>query len=106
MNLKKPVNITEDSQINVWLTKMDNQMMFCLVTIFESSIKEIRGLEEDENSINQGRLKIIDSIQYQSCSWGCRRYGAPRFEIVLLAVGGEHLLKSKVRVELSGTSCA
>jgi hypothetical protein len=35
-------------------------MMLCLVTIFESSINEIRGLEEDENSINQERLKIID----------------------------------------------
>ena len=30
VDFKKPVNITEDSKINVWLTKVDNEMRFCL----------------------------------------------------------------------------
>lgn len=30
VDFKKPVNITEDPKINVWLTKVDNEMRFCL----------------------------------------------------------------------------
>ena len=41
VDFKKPVNITEDPKINVWLSKVDNEMRFCLAANLESTVKEI-----------------------------------------------------------------
>lgn len=41
VNFKKSVCITEDPKINVWLTKVDNEMRFSLASYLESVMGEI-----------------------------------------------------------------
>lgn len=41
VDFKKPVNITEDPKINVWLTKVDNEMRFSLATFLEEVMNNI-----------------------------------------------------------------
>ena len=40
------VNITEDPKINIWLTKVDNEMRFTLASYLENVIGEITVVEE------------------------------------------------------------
>lgn len=41
---EKTVNITEDPRINIWLTKVDDQMSVSLASLLEQSLKEITGI--------------------------------------------------------------
>jgi dynein heavy chain 1 len=45
VDFKKPVNITEDPKINVWLTKVDNEMRFSLATFLEEVMSNITKVE-------------------------------------------------------------
>lgn len=56
---KDQVNITEDPKINIWLTKVDNEMRITLATYLENVMGEITELEEAEKSMDEGLLKII-----------------------------------------------
>lgn len=40
----KNVNITEDPRINIWLSKVDEQMMVSLASFLEKSLKEITSI--------------------------------------------------------------
>lgn len=60
VDFKKPVSIAEDPKINAWLTKVDNEMRYCLAANLESTVKEITALEESKStSINEELLKIV-----------------------------------------------
>jgi len=41
VDFKKHVNITEDPKINVWLSKVDNEMRFSLATFLEEVMLDI-----------------------------------------------------------------
>lgn len=45
VDFKKPVNITEDPKINVWLTKVDNEMRLSLATFLEEVMTSITKTE-------------------------------------------------------------
>lgn len=46
VDFKKHVNITEDPKINVWLTKVDNEMRLSLATFLEEVMLDITKVEE------------------------------------------------------------
>lgn len=92
VDFKKPVNITEDSKINVWLTKVDNEMRFCLAANLESSIKEITALEEEaKDNINQELLRIIERYPAQVVLLGLQVLWSFKVETALINGGGEQL---------------
>lgn len=92
VEFKKPVNITEDSKINVWLTKVDNEMRFCLAANLESSIKEITALEaEAKDNITQELLKIIERYPAQVVLLGLQVLWSSKVDAALIAGGGENL---------------
>ena len=62
VDFKKPVNITEDPKINVWLTKVDNEMRLSLATFLEEVMTSITKTEEDSQNLNEGLLKIISNL--------------------------------------------
>lgn len=51
------VDISEDPSINVWLTKMDNQMRFSLASQLEKSLLEISELDAGRDA---ELLKIVE----------------------------------------------
>lgn len=46
VEFRKGVNITEDPKINVWLTKVDNEMRLTLATFLENVMGEITAAEQ------------------------------------------------------------
>lgn len=41
VEFKRQVSITEDPKINIWLTKVDNEMRFSLATFLEEVMSDI-----------------------------------------------------------------
>ena len=48
VSFKNTVNITEDPKINIWLTKVDNEMRLTLASYLENVITDITHIEEEE----------------------------------------------------------
>ena len=82
VKFEKDVKISEDPKINVWLSKIEEQMRFSLASSLERSLKELGALEK-QNDIHA--LEIIE------------RYSA---QVVLLAF--QVLWCSKIEAALQG----
>ena len=52
VSLKTQVNVTEDPKINVWLTKVDNEMRMTLATYLEEVMTDITEAIEDKEKMN------------------------------------------------------
>ena len=81
VKFEKDIKISEDPKINVWLSKIEDQMRFSLASSLERSLKELSALEKQNDS---HALEIIE------------RYSA---QVVLLAL--QVLWCSKIEAGLS-----
>jgi dynein heavy chain 1 len=59
VDFENKISIAEDSRINIWLGKVDDQMRFCLATKLENAIKQITSIEGDKSK-EEELLKIIE----------------------------------------------
>ena len=91
VDFKKPVNITEDPKINVWLTKVDNEMRLSLATFLEEVMTSITKTEEDSQNLNEGLLKIIERNPAQVVLLGLQTLWSKKVEDALIEGGGERL---------------
>ena len=94
VDFKRPVNITEDPKINVWLTKVDTEMRFCLAASLESTVKEITLLEESKSAnMNTELLKIVERYPAQIVLLGLQVLWSTKVDIALTNGGGDHLVE-------------
>lgn len=92
VDFKKPVSIAEDPKINVWLTKVDNEMRYCLAANLEATVKEITALEESKStSMNEELLKIVESYPAQIVLLGLQVLWSTKVDSALVNGGGEAL---------------
>ncbi len=91
MDFKKHVNITEDPKINVWLSKVDNEMRFSLATFLEEVMLDITRVEEEKQNLNEGLLKIIEKNPAQVVLLGLQTLWSKKVEDALIEGGGEKL---------------
>jgi dynein heavy chain 1 len=86
--LRKGVNITEDPKINVWLTKVDNEMRLTLATFLESVMAEITGVEERDVNIGEELIKIIEKNPAQVVLLGLQTLWSKKVDSALIEGGG------------------
>lgn len=91
MDFKKPVNITEDPKINIWLTKVDNEMRMTLATYLEEVMTDITKVEDDKENMNEGLLKIIEKNPAQVVLLGLQTLWSKKVEDALIEGGGDKL---------------
>lgn len=91
VDFKKHVNITEDPKINVWLTKVDNEMRMTLATFLEEVMTDITRVEEEKENLNEGLLKIIEKNPAQVVLLGLQTLWSKKVEDALIAGGGDKL---------------
>ena len=91
VDFKKQVNITEDPKINIWLTKVDNQMRMTLATFLEEVMTDITKVEEDKDNMNEGLLKIIQKNPAQVVLLGLQTLWSSKVENALIEGGGDKL---------------
>ena len=53
VEFRNTVNVTEDPKINIWLTKVDNEMRMSLAMYLEDVMGEITQVEEEKKSLNE-----------------------------------------------------
>ena len=91
VDFKKQVNITEDPKINIWLTKVDNEMRMTLATFLEEVMTDITKVEEDKDNMNEGLLKIIQKNPAQVVLLGLQTLWSSKVENALIEGGGDKL---------------
>lgn len=80
------VNLGEDSKINVWLGKVDDQMRLSLATSLQNSMKDIAAIENgDDDSL----LKIIEKQPAQTGLLSLQVFWCSRVEKALENKGAE-----------------
>lgn len=80
------VNLGEDSKINVWLGKVDDQMRLSLATSLQNSMKDIAAIENgDDDSL----LKIIEKQPAQTGLLSLQVFWCSRVEKALENKGTE-----------------
>lgn len=93
VKFREGVNITEDPKINVWLTKVDNEMRLTLATFLENVMGEITSVEEQDKNVGEGLIKIIEKNPAQVVLLGLQTLWSKKVENALIEGGGEHLEK-------------
>ncbi len=91
VDFKRQINITEDPKINVWLTKVDNEMRLSLATFLEEVMNDITKVEEEKQNMNEGLLRIIEKNPAQVVLLGLQTLWSKKVEDALIEGGGEKL---------------
>jgi dynein heavy chain 1 len=84
VDFKRQINITEDPKINVWLTKVDNEMRLSLATFLEEVMNDITKVEEEKQNMNEGLLRIIEKNPAQVVLLGLQTLWSKKVEDALI----------------------